>query len=186
VRNRSLTYGGSVTDNPRVPTEADEARFWTLIELAWARLNDDAQVARRTVTMRDPEDEDVNVYAADPFLENLLVNLAHACADMSGEELIDLDRVLERKLFDIDRADIQAVTDGSDDGFLYCRGFIVALGRDFYEAVKANPAMAVLDGECEGMCYLFARLYDERYGGYPDTGSGISRESVSNADGWRG
>jgi hypothetical protein len=34
--------------------------------------------------------------------------------------------VLERTLYDIDRADIQAVTDGSDDGFLYARGFVVA------------------------------------------------------------
>ncbi|NYF54811.1 hypothetical protein HDA35_000642 [Micromonospora purpureochromogenes] len=61
--------------------------------------------------------------------------------------------MVERKLHDIDREDVHEVTDGSDDGFLYCRGWIVALGRAFYEAVRADPAMAVLDADCEEMCY---------------------------------
>jgi hypothetical protein len=174
-----------VTDNPRIPTNGDVDLFWDLIESAWAQLGEEARLARRTVVERDPDDEGVNVYAADSWLEPMLGNLAGMCADLTGEELTDLDRAVERLLYDIDRAEIQAVTDGSDDGFLYCRGLIVALGRDFYDAVRANPAMAVLDGECEGMCYFFARLYDKRYGGYPHTGSGISRESVSNEDGWR-
>lgn len=33
---------------------------------------------------------------------------------------------------------------------LYARGFIVALGREFYDAVVRDPELAVLDGECEG------------------------------------
>jgi hypothetical protein len=97
---------------------------------------------------------------------------------------LSLDRVLERKLHDIDRADIQAVTDGSDDGFLYARGFIVAMGRNFYDAVASDPQVAVRDAECEEMCYFFAHLYRERFGEFSDTGSGISRESCSNATGW--
>ncbi|MET8089612.1 hypothetical protein [Micromonospora sp. NPDC005220] len=52
----------------------------------------------------------------------------------------NLDPVVERKLHDIDREDIHEVTDGSDDGFLYARGFIVALGRAYYEAVRTRPA----------------------------------------------
>ena len=81
-------------------------------------------------------------------------------------------------------ADVQAVTDGSDDGFLYARGFIVAMGRDFYDAVTRNPQLAVMDAECEEMCYFFAHLYRARFGEFPETGSGISRESCSNLDGW--
>ncbi|MEU7905027.1 hypothetical protein [Actinoplanes sp. NPDC049118] len=50
--------------------------------------------------------------------------------------------------------------------------------------MDADPAMAVMDAECETMCYFFAHLHDERFGGYPDTGSGISRESCRNPDGW--
>jgi hypothetical protein len=38
--------------------------------------------------------------------------------------------------------------------------------------------------QCEEMCYFFAHLYRERFGKFPETGSGISRESCSNATGW--
>ncbi|HTJ32371.1 MAG TPA: hypothetical protein VL738_04015 [Dactylosporangium sp.] len=46
--------------------------------------------------------------------------------------------------------------------------------------------MAIDDAECEAMCYFFAHLHDERFGGFPDTGSGISRESVRNTAHWEG
>ena len=99
-------------------------------------------------------------------------------------ELTDLDRVAERKLHDLDREEIHEHTDGSDDGFLYCRGFIVAVGREFYLAVNADPSLAVLDADCEQMCYFFAHLHAERFGNYSDIGSGISRESGTNPNGW--
>lgn len=100
----------------------------------------------------------------DEALEDFLANLAASSRDLPAEELTDLDRVVERKLYDIDRADIQTVTDGSDDGFLYARGFVVAMGRDFYAGVLRDPRLAVLDAWCEEMCYFFAHLHDERYG----------------------
>jgi hypothetical protein len=34
------------------------------------------------------------------------------------------------------------------------------------------------------MCYFFAHLYRERFGEFPETGSGISRGSCSNVAGW--
>jgi len=94
----------------------------------------------------------------------------------TAAELTCLDRVAERKLWEIDRAGIHAVTGGSDDGFLYARGFIVAMGREFYDAVCDNPQMAVPSAECEDICYFFAHIHRERFGDYPETGSGISRE----------
>jgi hypothetical protein len=168
-----------------VPTAADEARFWDLIESAWTALGPEPVSLRRALVHRDPGDDGVDVYALDAWLDPFLDRLRTLCSDMSRHELVDLDRVLERKLYDIDREDIHDVTDGSDDGFLYCRGFIVALGRAFYEAASADPAVAVLDAECEAMCYFFANLHRERFGGeWPDTGSRISRESTTNASGW--
>jgi len=97
-------------------------------------------------------------------------------------ELLAFDRMLERKLSDIDRADIHEQTGGSEDGFLYCRGLIVALGRGYYEAVQRNPAVAVVDAECREICYLSWNLYQERFGEVP--ASEISRESCSNVTGW--
>jgi Protein of unknown function (DUF4240) len=110
--------------------------------------------------------------------------LAGHCRGLPGAELTSLDRVLERKLWEIDRADVHAVTGGSDDGFLYSRGFTVAMGREFYGSVMDTPQMAVPWAECEEMCYFFAQLYREWFGDFPDTGSGISRESGSNLVGW--
>jgi hypothetical protein len=101
---------------------------------------------------------------------------------LPADELLAFDRILEWKLYDIDRADIHERTDGSDDGFLYCRGFIVGVGREYYEAVRANPDRAVVDAECEAMCYLSWHLYHERFGEVPP--SGISRETQSNSAGW--
>lgn len=166
----------------RLPTAEEEERFWALIEAAWQRVGCRANEARRALATRKPDPE--ADYDVDEALDDFIRALTDECRGLSGEELTDLDRVLERKLYDIDRADIQAVTDGSDDGFLYARGFIVALGRDFYEAVRREPRMALLEAECERMCYFFAHLYAKRFGDFPETGSGISRESCSNPDGW--
>jgi hypothetical protein len=170
-------------DERRLPSAEDEARFWALVEAAWAQCGSEANRVRRALAARAPG-PNTDLSAVDGALLVFLGTLADQCRALAGGELTSLDRVLERKLYDIDRADIQAVTDGSDDGFLYARGFIVAMGRDFYDAVAGDPQVAVLDAECEEMCYFFAHLYRERFGEFPETGSGISRESCSNATGW--
>lgn len=172
---------GSFRAVSKIPTAVDESRFWSLIESAWEAVGAEPSARRKALIERDSDDE---VYAVDAYLGDFLANLRTRCLDLSAAEMTDLDRVLERKMYDIDREDIHEVTDGSDDGFLYCRGFIVAMGRDFYTAVQADPSVAVLDAECESMAYFFANLHNEVYGDYPDTDSGISRETASNPDGW--
>lgn len=161
-----------------MPTAAEEAQLWALIESAWAAVGPAAEQARRALLEPDADE------ALDGLLDDFLDELGELSADLSSDELTDLDRVVERKLYDLDREDVHEHTDGSDDGFLYCRGFIVAAGREFYEAVAADPSRAVMDAECERMCYFFASLHDKRFGGWPSTGSGISRETGSNPDGW--
>ncbi|MFI7677295.1 DUF4240 domain-containing protein [Actinophytocola sp. NPDC049390] len=163
------------------PSAADEARFWNLIESAWQRVGSTPATLRTAMLTADNEE------TAEAIVEHLDAFVGHLevlSADLSDTELTDLDRVLERKLYDIDRADLREITDGSDDGFLYCRGFVVALGREYYEAVAADPSLAVEDAECESMCYFFAHRYAERHDSFPDTGSGISRETCSNKAGW--
>jgi hypothetical protein len=81
---------------------------------------------------------------------------------LSDEQLLDLDQMLERKLADLDRPEIHEVVEGSYDGFLYRRGFIVALGREFHAAVLADAETAVYDAECAELCFLFNQVLDER------------------------
>ncbi|WP_106398613.1 DUF4240 domain-containing protein [Actinocorallia populi] len=169
----------------RVPAAEEEERFWGLVEAAWGASGAEVARARRALASRAPGTEAWDLLGVvDGALGAFLRELAGRCGGASAEELTVLDRVLERKLHEIDRADVHAVTDGSDDGFLYARGFIVAMGRDFYDAVVRDPQMAVQDADCEAMCYFFARLHQERFGDHPDTGSGITRESCSNPAGW--
>ncbi|WFE61964.1 DUF4240 domain-containing protein [Micromonospora sp. WMMD714] len=168
----------------RLPTAEEEARFWDLVEAAWERLGPEAAALRRALLTRDPAADDDSASALDTWRDAFLDQLGQLCADLSSPDLTDLDRVVERKLYDIDRADVHAVIDGSDDGFLYGRGHVVALGREFYEAVRADPTRAVPDGDFQGICYFFAHLHDQRFGDWPRTGSGISRESFSNPAGW--
>lgn len=175
-----------MTNDQLLPSPEEQARFWDLIEAAWAPLGEEVDRTRRALAHRVPdEDGDAALVSIiDDAFEDFLANLTERSRALSATELTELDRVLERKLYDIDRADVQAVTDGSDDGFLYARGFIVALGRDYYTAVAGDPSMAVLDAECETMCYFFAHLHHERFGHFPETGSGVTRESCSNPTGW--
>ncbi|GAA3418949.1 hypothetical protein GCM10018952_56540 [Streptosporangium vulgare] len=160
------------------------------MEAAWAPLGAEVDEARQALTRRaSGPGEDLHgrpLAVVEASLKEFLNNLGSIGEGLSAEELTNFDRVVERKLYDIDRADIQAVTGGSDDGFLYARGFVVALGRDFYAAVAEDPKKAVRDAECGRMCYFFAHLHNERYGSFPDTGSKISRESCSNPAGWTG
>ncbi len=158
----------------------DEDRFWSMIESAWEAAGGKAKSRQRLAAGRLSED---GAYSLQEALdEEVVPALQDQLAGLSAEELLAFDRILERKLYDIDRADIQERTDGSDDGFLYCRGFIVGMGRGYYEAVRANPDRAVMDAECEAMCYLSWHLYRDKFGEVPP--SGISRETQSNSEGW--
>lgn len=158
----------------------DEQRFWSMIEEAWGTIGGRADL-RRGLTEGNASEEDA--YELEEDADRVIPALEGLLAGLSADELLEFDRILERKLYDIDRADIHEHTDGSDDGFLYCRGFIVALGREYYEAIYANPSLAVLDAECEAMCYLSWHLYHDRSGEYPPP-TGISRETGSNEAGW--
>jgi hypothetical protein len=161
----------------------DEPRFWAMIEEAWKAAGSGGHAAARRRMADGNLDEEEAGELADVALEQVVPALQGALEQLSRDDLVEFDRILERKLFDIDRAAVQEYTDGSDDGFLYARGFIVAAGHVYYEAVNADPSRAVMDLECEDLCYLPVHVYADRFGGsLPD--SEISRETGSNEAGW--
>lgn len=165
-------------------TADDEARLWELVEAAWAPLGAAVDQVRCALAARPPGVQADRLPVLMGARGAFVASLAGLCRRLAGDDLTALDRVVERKLYDIDSAGLHAVTGGSEDGFLYARGFIVAMGRRFYYAVAADVQMAVPWAELEEMCYFFADLHHERYGSFPATGSGISRESCSNPAGW--
>jgi hypothetical protein len=151
----------------------DDTRFWSMIEAAWQGVEGSA-AARAQLAQGELDEEGAQELAHQSWTE-VVPALQAALAQLPKDELLQFDRLLERKLYDIDRADIQEHTDGSDDGFLYARAFIVAAGQPYYEAVAKDPSRAMMELECEDLCYLPVRVYSEKFGEMPD--SGISRET---------
>ena len=157
----------------------DSEQFWQLIEDAWAAAGGYKRERKLLAKGKLSEEKAFDLQDA---LDEVIAALSGKLKKLSKDDLLAFDRILEKKLYDIDREEIQAVTDGSDDGFLYARGFIVAMGKEFYEAVNADPSKALTDFECEEMCYLSFHIFKRLYGDMPK--SGISRESGFNKAGW--
>ena len=158
----------------------DDKRFWSMIEDAWREVEGAAAARRKLAAGK--LDEDAAMELSDQAVGEFVPNLQAALETLSKDDLLTFDRILERKLYDIDRSEIQEHTDGSDDGFLYARGFIVAAGKGYYDLVNNDPSKAMTDLECEDMCYLPLRVYEDKFGDMPP--SDISRETGSNEDGW--
>lgn len=157
----------------------DDNHFWAMIESAWqvagGKQNARAKLAQAKLSQEKQDD-------LLESLDDMTSALREQLDALPAAELLAFDRILERKLYDIDRAEIQEHTDGSDDGFLYARGFIVAAGKAYYDAVNATPSIAAMDLECEDLCYLPLHIYEKKFGPAPK--SGISRESCSNKAAW--
>lgn len=173
---------------PQTDIRMDEHQFWSILEDAWS--SDSGLVAFRedvlaTIDSKSGKEEFEEKYDDEPMIPNeeaLLDSIRGKLSGLTKDELHQFDVILERKLYEIDRQEIQEHTDGSDDGFLYCRGFIVAIGKEYYEAVNRAPNNAMYDWECESITYISYHMYTEKFGDMPS--SGISRESCSNANGW--
>jgi Protein of unknown function (DUF4240) len=155
-----------------------ESDFWTAIESSFPKSKQ-WKAARVGLLTGDESDTEDLLEGQSLFLKKL----RKALSKYTKEQLLAFDRTLEHKLYDIDRQDIQEHTDGSDDGFLYARGFIVSMGREYYELVNTDPSKAFPDLEFEEFCYFSKNLYEEKYGPMPT--STISRESTSNKAGWK-
>ena len=160
----------------------DDKRFWAIIEDAWRDV--DGSAAARKKLAQGKLDEDGAMDIAEQSSGEFIPALKELLEQLSKDELLEFDRILERKLYDIDRAEIHEHTDGSDDGFLYARGFIVAAGQAYYDAVRKEPSRALMDLECEEMCYVSFHVFAGKFGEMPH--SDISRETGSNEAGWSG
>ena len=163
----------------------NEDTFWTMIDEAWAVAAPELESKRRELaTEADVEERETLAEEVEGFMDAMVDVLRERLNELSSEQLLAFDRVLERKLYDIDREEVHRYTDGLDDGFLYCRGFIVGVGRAYYEAVARDPSKAVFDMECELLTYLPFRMIHDKFGEAAWTASEINRETCSNIEGW--
>lgn len=86
---------------------------------------------------------------------------------LSRDEIVAFNKQLYDALCQLDRRDIHAVTDGSDDGFLYVRSWIVSRGREYFQSVLRDPERAphdAYDEENEEFMYAAMEAYEEKFG----------------------
>ena len=161
----------------------NETGFWKIFDNAWQTSDKTRSYQQQILSSLESEEAKEAVESQfGEFPDEVVDSIRAQLNELSAEDLLAFDRILERKHYDIDREEIHEYTDGSDDGFLYCRGFIVAMGQTFYDAVNADPSKALCDFECEVICYISAHLYEDKFGERPQ--SDICRETGSNDEGW--
>lgn len=169
-------------------------RFWTSIEDAWTAAAqtlpeaDQSSIssARSTLISPDaaPEDRLAAVSTLDKAEPAFLEAIRTYLSMLTQGDIAQWDEHCAQALYAIDTAAIHEVLDGSDDGFLYTRGFVVSQGKKYWQLVKEDVETYGIDGaECESFCYIAAHYANEKFGEWPK--ASVSRESCSNAEGWK-
>lgn len=148
----------------------DKAQFWQLIEASQNKKRDCEKQAAE--------------------LEKLLVKL-------SPEEIISFDHVFEehsRESYRWDWWAVAYIVNGgcSDDGFEYFRFWVIAQGKDYFEAAMQTPERAadVADSdqgcECESISYSANHAYEAVTGKpMPPLQNLPSRPSEPTGEPWR-
>ena len=101
--------------------------------------------------------------------------LSALLTELESQEIIDFDTIMRQQLIEAYRWDLWAVAyiiNGgcSDDGFEYFRGWLIAQGKDYFEAALKNPENAAArvseggDVECESILYVANQVYEEKTG----------------------
>jgi hypothetical protein len=124
--------------------------FWTLIE---ANIDRDA----------------LRSLGEDEYPDSLMRPLTEELARLGVREIQAFEELLAKALHGIDGA-IFAVNAGasgqSDDGFLYCRCWVVANGKAYYEAVLAAPEKMpkTIREWCEPLLYVAGEAWAKKTG----------------------
>ncbi len=102
-------------------------------------------------------------------------NLSQLLGELEPQEIVSFNEHLNEKLVEAYRWDLWAVAyivngGASDDGFLYFRGWLLAQGKNYFEAALANPENAAKNAvvgefnECEDILYVANSVYKEATG----------------------
>lgn len=158
-----------------------EKKFWQLIDAAWEDSPRD-NLKRMVAVQYNNEDELED--SCGILLDEIIPNFEKRLKQLNKEELTQFIHIMEERLYHIDRKEIHEFTDGSDDGFLYCRCFIIAMGKDYYDMIDQDPSKATADLEAEDMGFIAYRIYQEKFGEEFVRNSIHCIESGSNIDAW--
>lgn len=156
--------------------------FWNIIENAW---QDSRELNIKRLAVFESNDEKLLGELSMELEGAILENYKRRLLQLDKEEFTSFIHHLEERMYHIDREDIHEYTDGSDDGFLYCRCFIVGMGQHYYDMVDNNPPGAAMDLEAELFGFSAYGIYEEKFGEAFERYSYHSMETCSNSDKWQ-
>lgn len=115
--------------------------------------------------------------------------LIDALSLLSESDIKDFETQLTDALYELDGQiymDNSGENSYSGDGFLYCRCYVVAKGRKYYENVLNNPENmpATSDQWCEALLYVAEHAWLEKTNTEWDFFPEKSHETGSNTDNW--
>ena len=156
-------------------------QFWNILELVWKdrpELNTLRQKALRSNNYDQLEE------LAAELEGDILESYEERLTNLDKKEFTSFIQHFEERIHHIDREEIHEYTDGSDDGFLYCRCFIVGMGREYYNMVDREPSKASIDLEAELFGFSMYGVYEEEFGEEFQRYQHHSMETGSNLEGW--
>jgi predicted DNA-binding WGR domain protein len=177
-----------VIDTTQIPNKLiqnyipmNETVFWEIIESSWS---DSPRLNKKRAKALISNEEELLAELSEELSETILENFNKRLLKLSKDDLTAFIHILEERLYNIDREDIHEYTDGSDDGFLYCRCFILGMGKQYYEMVDSDPSKTTMDLEAEIFGFSAYQQYEGKFGEEFDRYSVHSIETCSNENGW--
>ena len=158
-----------------------EEKFWQIIEKAWSKVSTLHIIRAIAVKMNDKE---LLGELSEALSEQIIPHFRLELDKLDKKKLASFIHILEAKLYQIDRQEVHQYTDGSDDGFLYSRCFILGMGEAYYNMIDKNPKKATMDLEAESFGFAAYEVYEEKFGQEFNRSSVHSIESCSNEEKW--
>jgi hypothetical protein len=137
-----------------------ESLFWEIIDSAWTKS---ALIEKRRVKALRNNDPELLQGLSEDLFGAVLNNYNKRLVLLGKPDLTAFIHILEEKLYDLDRAEIHEFADGSDDGFLYARCFMVAMGEMYYNKINRDPSMATPDMEAETFGFAAYEVYKYKF-----------------------
>ena len=159
----------------------DLKSFWNLIELSW---KDSPELDLQRKKAIQDNDEEILQELSMELQGEILENYKKRLAQLDKAALASFIHHLEERMYHIDRQEIHEYTDGSDDGFLYCRCFIVGMGHDYYNMIDNDPSKATEDLEAEWFGFSAYKVYENLFEEEFERYAHHSMESCSNTNHW--
>ena len=156
-------------------------QFWKIIEHSWA---ESPELYKKRAAALLNHDEEAFGILSQKISETIRNNYSKRLMELSKEDFTSFIHILEERLYHIDRAEIHEFTDGSDDGFLYCRCFIVGMGEQYYRMIDETPSKATFDLESEMFGFEAYQVYEQKFGEEFERYSKHSIETCSNESEW--